>query len=64
MGVFTVVIIVALIILAVVALKMLVGIARTVISIALLILAAGLLFSFLTGNDLFGITALVSSLLP
>ncbi len=64
MGLFTIILIVGLIILAVVAIKFLVGAARTIISLALFLLAAILLINFLTGQDLFGVTAMITSLLP
>jgi len=55
MGLFTILLFIGIIILAVMALRFLAGIARTVISLALFVLAAGLLISLLTGNDLLGI---------
>ncbi|HLF55115.1 MAG TPA: hypothetical protein VI612_05345 [Candidatus Nanoarchaeia archaeon] len=55
MGLFTIILIIGIIALAVMALHFLVGLVRTVVSLALFVIAAGLLISLMTGTDLIGI---------
>ncbi len=55
MGLFTIILIIGILVLAVMALHFLVGLIRTIVSVSLFIIAAGLLISVLTGTDLLGI---------
>jgi len=64
MGLTTIIILAVIAILAIVVLKYLVGAAKKIVSVALFILAAIMVFSFLTGNDFTGINGFVTSLLP
>ncbi len=57
MSILSLIIIIALILLALAALKFLVGAARTIIAIALIAIAVSFLIYVLTGNDPFGVTA-------
>jgi hypothetical protein len=57
MSILSLIIIIALILLALAALKFLVGAARTIISLALIVIAISFLIYVLTGNDPFGVTA-------
>jgi len=56
MSILSLLIIIALILLAIAAFKFLAGAARTVISIALFVIAIAFLIYVITGNDPFGIT--------
>jgi hypothetical protein len=55
MSIISLLIIIALIVLGVIAIKFLVGMARTLVSLGLFLLAALLLIFVLTGNDPFGV---------
>ena len=60
----SIIIFIGIIILAVLVLKFLGGMLRTIISTALFIIAAAFLLKWFTGTDLFGIAGFVTGLLP